>query len=285
VFRFRSLRVSNTLSLDGDRAVVIIAGGEIALDAEIDAAICGAEGRDAGPGGFDGGNRRTTALGEGGGSGTLTNAQGGGGGGHGATGGLGGAGGLGGPAFDIANLGGGGGGGGGGGAGNSGFGAGGGASIQLVSNTVITVAAAGGINAGGCGGDAGTGANDAGGGGGAGGTILLEAPSITIAGALAVNGGSGGTHNASGAPATRDRMPAPGAIAPVVADGNGGAGGAANILAGGDASGGTFGAGGGAVGRMRFQTRTGTATVDNLFLSPALDDDPTSTTQGPASIE
>jgi hypothetical protein len=130
------------------------------------------------------------------------------------------------------------------------------------------------------------GGRQGGGGGGAGGTILLEAPSITIAGKLAVNGGGGGTRLAYGAHATLDRMPAPGGTAPTTANGNGGIGGTGDMPAGGLPMGGTFGAGGGAVGRMRFHTRAGAVTVEaGAVLSPALDDNQTTTTQGPARVQ
>jgi hypothetical protein len=293
VFRVKSLRVMGTIRLKGSRPIAIAAQGMILIEGVMDGRgdpICASAGQVAGPGGFNGGDVKLSATGLGGGAGTVAADSGGGGGGHGSTGGAAGgaAGAAGGPVFgapEIAELVGGGGGGGGGSGGKSGTGGGGGAAIQLASSTSITIAA-GGINAGGCGGDLGEGGNDGGGGGGAGGTILLEAPSISIAGALAVNGGGGGTHLVAGAHATLDRTAAPGAIASTASDGNGGAGGAGGMLAGGTGMGGTFGGGGGAVGRMRFHTRTGAVLLQaGAVLSPALDDQPTTTTQARARIQ
>ena len=43
--------------------------------------------------------------------------------------------------------------------------------------------------------------------------------------------------------------------------------------------------GGGAVGRIRFNTRSGLSTVDNNMLSPSLLDDSTTCTAGTASSE
>lgn len=293
VFRLKSLRITGTVLLAGRRAIAIVAQEAITLEGLVDGRgdpICANAGKDAGPGGFDGGNAKSNAAGPGGGAGTSAGDSGGGGGGHGGTGGTGGGtGGAGGLAFGRAELSMlvGGGGGGGGGSGNaSGTGGGGGAALQLASGTSITIAATGDINAGGCGGDQGDGGSDGGGGGGAGGTILLEAPRIVIAGRLAVNGGGGGTRLGFGGHATLGRTPAPGGIAPTTANGNGGPGGAGATLAGGMPVGGTFGAGGGAVGRMRFHTREGTVTVEaGAVLSPALDDSPTTTTQAPARVE
>jgi len=295
VFRVNSLRIAGPIKLRGSRAIAIVASGAILVDDLIDGRgdpLCTLNGRTAGPGGFTGGDKEQTAPGSGGGTGSVVDDNGGGGGGHCAVGGPGSvAAGIvsaGGPAFGTAailQLVGGGGGGGGGGAANAGLGAGGGPALQLVSNTTIAISAMGGINAGGCGGDEGTGGSDAGGGGGAGGTILLEAPTITIAGKLAVNGGGGGTHNGIGVPGTLDRVPAAGGTPSNVIEGQGGIGGAGGTLAGGSATG-TFGGGGGSIGRMRFHTRSGSATVEvGAMLSPAITDSPTCTTESPATAE
>lgn len=292
VFRVKSLQITGPVSLAGNRPIVIISDGAITINAVIDGRgdpICGSAGQNAGPGGRDGGAPRTTAQGPGGGEGTTSSASGGGGGGHGAAGGNGGSGANGGPMFGtaaITMLQGGGGGGGGGSGNNSGTGGGGGAAIQLVSNTGITISASGGINAGGCGGDEGTGGNDGGGGGGAGGMILLEAPTISIGGALAVNGGGGGTHDGFGAHATLDRMPAAGGNGPAITDTSGGSGGAGATLAGQAPLLGTFGGGGGAVGRMRFHTRAGSVNLlGSSVLSPSLTDAPTTTTEARATVQ
>lgn len=290
VFRFKSLRIVGTVTLRGARAAALVADGAIVVDGVLDgrgAPACDTA-RLARPGGHDGALAKLTAGGNGGGGGTASGDSGGGGGGHGAAGGAGGVagvtGGTAGLAFGdpLAGLEGGGGGGGGGQGMNSGVGGGGGAAIQLVTNTSIAIAAAGGINAGGCGGGAGTGGNDGGGGGGAGGLILLEAPAITIAGRLAVNGGGGGTHDFTGAHATLDDVPAAGGMA---VEGNGGVGGAGAVFGG--LPGGTFGGGGGAVGRMHLRTRTGTVTLQGSpVLSPPLGTPqaPTPTTQATATV-
>jgi hypothetical protein len=298
VFRVKSLAITGVTYLRGHRAIAIVADGAVDVGAVIDARG-GCMGTDAGPGGFAGGGKGSNGLGAGGGAGSDGQSQGGGGGGYGGRGGDGGngpdmtnpiAGGA--PQGDRAITllvgGAGGGGGGDGGGPQTGPGGGGGGAIQIVSNAQITIASGGGINAGGCGGRSGGGGNDGGGGGGAGGTILLEAPTIHVVGGLAVNGGGGGGGAAgnqmSGANGTLSRNPAPGAIGMTI----GGIGGAANMLDGtaGGTTGGKGGGGGGAVGRIRLDTRSGTATIDPAaLLSPALDDQPTTCTQSTATLQ
>lgn len=284
VFRFSKLELSGTVRLKGDRPIVLVASGDVLIHGVVDGRgdpVCGAEGRTPGPGGGIGGDKESTAPGPGGGAGTANNNEGGGGGGHGGPGGAGGAAAAGGAAFGtptIDVLAGGGGGGGGGGAANAGFGGGGGAAIQIVAGTQIEIDSGGGINAGGCGGDEGGGGGDGGGGGGAGGTILLEAPAINILGALAVNGGGGGTHGDRGKDGTLSRMPAAGGTPTTATEGSGGAGAAGSVTAGNPAQGGTWGAGGGAIGRIRLNTRTGTAAINaSAVLSPAIGDATTAT--------
>ena len=287
VFRFRSLHVVGVVALGGTRPIAFVANGEVVIDAVIDARGAPAcLGRSGGPGGAAGGLKNDPGGGPGGGEGMSNNNEGGGGGGHGGDGGDGGGESDGGDRFGddrISVLRGGGGGGGGGGGNNAGQGGGGGGALQIVSNARVTIAATGGINAGGCGGDSGDGGNDGGGGGGAGGAILLEAPVVTIGGILAVNGGGGGARTAAaiGANATLDRIPAPGGTG----TGTGGAG-----AAGGERDGspgtGITGGGGGGIGRMRFHTRTGMASVAGAAtLSPALTDPESRCTQGPATVE
>jgi hypothetical protein len=298
MFRFKSLMLVGTVYLRGHRAVALVADGAVDVGAIVDAhgSCAGSAG---GPGGFNGGTDGSTGLGDGGGSGSDGQSQGGGGGGYGGRGGDGGNGNdsnspiLGGSASGSDAIlvlvgGAGGGGAGAGGGGQNGIGGGGGGALQIVSNMRITIANDGGVNAGGCGGRSGGGGNDGGGGGGAGGTILLEAPTVQILGALAVNGGGGGGGAAGnqlpGGNGSLDRNPALGAAGNAV----GGIGGAANMLDGmaGGTTGGKGGGGGGGVGRIRFNTRGGSASIDAAaVLSPALDDQPTTCTQGSATLQ
>jgi hypothetical protein len=286
IFRFKSLHVTGPLALAGTSPIALVADGAIRVDAIIDARgvpIC--MGQQAGPGGIDGAPKGASAPAQTGGGSLGPNHLGGGGGGRGGTGGSGGTA-SGGAAFGddrIATLIGGGGGGGASG-GNGAGGGGGGGAIQIVSNTSITITSSGGINAGGCGGGAaGTGGNDGGGGGGAGGAILLEAPIVSHDGVLAVNGGGGGAEGAAGSNATLDRSPAAGAPS---ADGSGGAGAAGMLLDGSPGLPGLtkIGAGGGGIGRIRFHTRSGSASVTGTS-SPTFTDIPTRCTQGPAMVQ
>ena len=303
VFRFGDLVIQGNLSFTGTGPVALVSTGSITVTAAIDG-IGNCVGATGGPGGSPGGIGHTSAAGSGGGEAGTDDTLGASGGGYGAVGGSGGdAGGElavpGGPAFGdptIAILA--GGGGGGGGNGGNPFGGGGGGAIQLVANQTLTITAPASINAGGCGGTSGTAVTDTGGGGGAGGSILLEAHDITVNGWLAVNGGGGGgnyydnppctTSTARGANGALSRTPATG-VGGCAA--NGGAGGAANLAAGAGLDGPYMGVGdyaaggGGAVGRIRFNTRSGSAAVDNTQLSPALDDNPTTCTAGSANTQ
>jgi len=277
VFRFKSLTISGTVVLTGDQPIALVADGPIVVDALLDArGACGAgAGRTGGPGGGRGGGIGQNGTGLGAGAGKSGNAEGGGGGGHGTAGGAGNSNQAGGAAFGnpaIMTLSGGGGGGG----GENSTGGGGGGGLQLVSNTSITISATGGINAGGCGGGGGPGgSNDAGGGGGAGGTIVFEAPSVTILGVLAANGGSGGDENSDGEA---------GLLSRTRATASGGDGGAGTTPGGGP--GGTDEGGGGGIGRIRVNTRSGTASVMGAaVMSPAFDDSPTTATQGVATVQ
>jgi hypothetical protein len=263
VFRVKSLQITGGVTLAGRHPIAIVAGGAISVGATIDATgTC--SGTSGGPGGYAGGAANSAAIGSGGGS--VTAGNGGGGGGHGGTGGVGTAKNgtaptVGGAAFgDDTMLVGGGGGGGGGGA-SAGTGGGGGGALELVSNTAITIASGGTINAGGCGAPQ---TGSFGGGGGAGGTIMLEAPVVTVDGALAVNGGGGAAGgnggSGSGANGRSDRTPAPGGIGPGGFTSQNGGSGAAGAMADGYANGQIStqgGGGGGAIGRIRITTRTG----------------------------
>ena len=308
VFRVKSLTIDAPVRLAGTRAIAIVADGPIVVSALIDAKGACTFDDDAtlpGPGGFAGGKTATeSGLGPGGG-GVGSGKAGGGGGGHGGIGGAGGSiplgasgaagGGMYGmPTIDM--LVGGSGGGATDGAGGHARGGGGGGAIQLVSNTRITFASGGAIDAGGCGGDSGKGGGeDGGGGGGAGGAILLEAPVIEGTGKLAVNGGGGGAGDDSDVAQTRptgfgeagrlDRAAAAGAVGSATGAG-GGAGAAAAIYDGmvGAPSGLHAGGGGGAVGRIRFHTRLGTVTMTGE-MSPGLGDAASTCTAGSARVE
>jgi len=150
-------------------------------------------------------------------------------------------------------------------------GAGGGA-LQLTAGTSVTVAQSGYISAPGGGGSYGGLGTQEAGGGGSGGAILIEAPTVTIAGVLAANGGGGGQGNgdagqngkASADPAVGGR----GAFSGASSGGNGGAGATADGTDGMFTTGNPAGGGGGGVGRIRLNTRTGQAVVTGT-LSPA----------------
>ena len=308
VFRFAGLTIAGRLKFHSPAsqafypAVVLVSTQDITVDGAIDAQG-GCSGGEGGPGGGVGATANHNANGSGGGATDpgANRALGGGGGGFGAAGGSGGngnnspaspAGGT--PFGDqlIAVLYGGGGGGGGAGTDGNAWGGGGGGAIQLVANGKLTIINTGSINAGGCGGvSSQSSSTSSGAGGGAGGAILLEAHDIAIAGQLAVNGGGGGAANSgtggdhgsnaglgrgSAAGSTNDNGGAPG-----------GNGGYALSLGGGNGSSdnGWGGGAGGGVGRMRFNTFSGSADVDNTMLSPALIDNPTTCTQGSATVQ
>lgn len=168
-------------------------------------------------------------------------------------------------------------GGGGGGAGDDSSGAvggGGGGAVQITSLQSISVvspspADTADIWAPGAGGKAPSTANAGGGGGGAGGAILLEAPTVTVTnGRLTVAGGGGAGGRTTGANADgtygrHDGVPAAGGAG----DGFGGAGGAGatNSAMAANGTGGNMldgtGAGGGGLGKIRVNTRSGTWTV------------------------
>ena len=275
VFRFKLLAIGG-LKLQGAAPIQLLSDGPITVDGTLDATgSCGIGSPElAGAGGGNGGltSGSTGALIGGG----IGGPGGGGGGGWGGVGGATGAGALGGISTDdptVITLR--GGAGGGAGVGSTTFqGGGGGGAIQLISNTSITIATAGNINAGGCGGRKGTAADDEGGGGGAGGTIVLEAPVVTArvgprdrgqrwwvvpSGRAGAVGGNAGTNG-----------------------GTGGVGGSTIIDGGAGGAGTLAGGGGGAVGRIRINTRSGTAVIE--VMSPAFDDPTTTATQGIAAL-
>jgi hypothetical protein len=289
VFRFKLLAIGG-LKLQGTVPIQLISDGPITVDGTLDATgSCGIGSPElAGAGGGNGGlTSGTTGALIGGG---IGGPGGGGGAGWGGVGGATGAGAPGGissgePTVLVLR----GGAGGGAGVGSTTFqGGGGGGAIQLVSNTSITIAAAGNINAGGCGGRKGTAADDEGGGGGAGGTIVLEAPVVTLASGrvIAVNGGGGGGGGAGatdGGAGQLSRNAAVGGNAGTTG-GSGGAGAAGAVIDGAAGGAGTLaGGGGGAIGRIRINTRSGTATIEGV-MSPAFDDPNTTATQGIATL-
>jgi hypothetical protein len=146
-----------------------------------------------------------------------------------------------------------------------GGGAGGGA-IQLVAGKAITIATTGTLHAGGGGG--GGGGNN-GCGGGSGGALLIEAPSVTIEGLLAVNGGGGNVY--TGGPAGQDGQPSvTAAMGGSATAGQGSAGTQIDGQDGSSSSGSnnSSGGGGGGAGRIRINTKTGSATLKGT-LSPA----------------
>ncbi len=292
ILRMNSLTVNAEVNVTGSKALAIVAAQKVTINAAIDLKDCtGALGRrTAGAGGFAGGVRGGTpgtGEGTGGGQAATANAKGAGGGGHGGIGGSGG----------VAGAAGGGesgnpeimlliGGSGGGGArgGGGGVGGGGGGAIQFVSSSEVEITATGSIDAGGCGGAKGDdGANDGGGGGGSGGAILVDAPTVTINGQVAVNGGGGGgsDNGGDGGDGTLGRIGGAGGTvggAAGAAGGAGGGGGPSTAVNGGQGAGATLGSGGGgAVGRIRFTTRSGNVSADQTLLSPNFDDNTTCT--------
>jgi hypothetical protein len=315
LFRFGALtltgKVHFTQTQTGNPPVVLLSVTTMDIEGAIDGEG-GCNGGGGGPGGFQAGGGHQSAAGSGGGSGggATDFAQGGGGGGNGGSGANGGdndsttstppAGGA---AFgddNVTQLVGGGGGGGGGNDGDA-FGGGGGGGIQLIANDKLTIGSNASINAGGCGGTSGsaTGAPNpgGGGGGGAGGTILIEASQIEIAGALTVGGGGGGAGDVTtgnhdhGANGSNADIGAPGSQMSLV-EANGGEGAFVSTLsfpAGTGASSGMFGGGGGGgIGRMRFNTYGGSATIDlSAVLDPPVSSNllPTTCTEGSAATQ
>lgn len=243
-----------TLSITGERPLVIIASGTIRIEGILDAA---ADKTLPGSGGFAGSGTITSgnpALGPG--AATLATGAGGGGGYLTRGGGQDGDTSMAGPAVALSTpmplFG-----------GSGGYvnstgnttsgagGAGGGAVYLLAQEAIIIGVAAGdpaqsGIHVGGGGGDPSGGSSSRGAGGGSGGTIVLDAPQVTVHGTLAANGGSGSINRfTDGRNANFSAVPAAG-----ITDGanTGGDGGAGDTPAGDGA--GTHGSGGGSAGRI-----------------------------------
>jgi hypothetical protein len=138
------------------------------------------------------------------------------------------------------------------------------------------------VNAGGCGG---TGAafGETGSGGGSGGAILLQSPitSVKANGVLAANGGAGSTGSSAGR-GEHGKLSKSFAIGPAATGGYGkGGNGAPGIMGtpeqmlagdpGGPATGNKGGAGGGGVGRIRVENRSGSMAVDPAgIVSPVI---------------
>lgn len=299
VFRFNKLTIDGAnVLVKGPNALALVSITDISIGATLDLqGACMAS--DAGPGGGAGGAANQDGSGSGhgskGGDVPLNPGKcvGGGGGANGGDGGRGG---------NLLNFDNGGNrfgndtitalaGGGGGGGGNNGGGAGGGGggAVQLVANDRVTIT--GGIQAGGCGGKKGA---ECGGGAGGGGTILIEAPVIAFNNSkLAVNGGggAGGNDGNSGEAASLSNQRANGGSGGqggTNKGGNGGDGGDDGQLGG--ASGSVndrSGAGGGGVGRMRFNTLSGgVVLMGGYMFSPSISTTGTTTTvtKGTATV-
>ncbi len=301
VLRVHDFTVATPLDVAGEYPLVVIATGEVRIDAIVKAGVDSLGG--PGPGGFYGGQGPGKggdgAGGTGSGGGAANANSGGGGGGHGVLGGVGGdssnaatVGGLAGTMYpasmnDVRLVGGAGGG--------SGIpneaacsapgGAGGGA-LQISALGPIVLGPAGGVDVGGGGGSGGCqngGVLGSGAGGGAGGFILLESRSLRIEGFVSANGGGGGGGATSG------KSGQAGAVGPRAADvaaggtsgvagsfvgGVGGAavpgadggvdGGAANVPPGAGSVGAANGegaGGGGAYGRIVLRARSAGITI------------------------
>lgn len=293
IFKFAKLTLgAGRIKVVGQNPIALVSLSTITMGADIDLqGDCMS--RNAGPGGSDGGTALGDGYGMGGGGfglGTDSNCYGGGGGGFGGRGGAG--------SIVVDNRGDrygtdpltallGGSGGGGGGGGQGGDGGGGGGAIQMIAQRRITIT--GGINVGGCGGKTGGGC---GGGGGAGGAILLEAPVIDFIGSkLAANGGGGGGagNGTAGERASLSNQAANGGAGGNGSSGRGGTGGddgSANGFTGEPKN--RAGGGGGAVGRMRFNTLSGTiVTSGTVLFSPAVSTAQavTTVTKGKAAVQ
>lgn len=282
VFRVNKLTIAANVSGAGPNALAIASLTAIEISSAINMQGSCAD-REPGPGGSRGGDHEQPGVGAGAGAKGIDKdgiRTGGGGGGHGGAGGGGGTdGAAGGAVFgdpEITMLIGGSGGGGGrnaGGGNQGGFGGGGGGAVQLTANGAVTITA-GSINAGGCGGKGGK-EGAGGGGGGAGGAILIEGLTIALAGSqIAANGGGGGgggeaagvgdrdsgTDGQNASTAATAATGGPGGGNGARKGGRGGDGGRAGIVDGaiGLTAADSGGGGGGGVGRIRFNTRSGT---------------------------
>ena len=204
VFVFRSVEIWGGVSVQGSRALAVVACEDFVLGGKI---MAGASGRLAGPGGFAGGTPGANGQGYENGAGSTGQSSGnpnhiytgGGGGAFAGSGGQGGDGpnevngGAGGSANggeDLVPLVGGSGGGGGATSGGGPGGAGGGA-LQLVAGQGFFLNTGALVLVGGGAGQKPVNQARGGGGGGAGGAILIEAHHVELLGGLFANGGSG----------------------------------------------------------------------------------------------
>jgi hypothetical protein len=274
VFVGRNVRVdaNNELQIQGGKPLILVALGTMTIGGRITAINAITKYGGEGGGASEPSGSRVMGLGGGGGNPSAADAAGAGGASFCGIGGKGGddtspaiTGGAGGTAYgtpELVPL----------KAGSSGgkngnhSGAGGGG-VQLVAGTSIEVQAGAYITM------AGRGGGWFGNGAGSGGAILMESETITIAGTLAANGGGGGGGSSAGGENGADGTPnataAPGGVAGA-GGGLGGAGSAGDDIAGaaGQTVAGQAGGGGGGAGRIRLNTKSGTATVSGV-ISPS----------------
>lgn len=292
VLSVRDFTAAADVKIHGGRAFLLIATGEVKLDAVMHAEAVlrvpgpggqftgmgvGGDGKSNGPADSGGGGAGHGVVGAAGGdSMATTNNQGGAGGGvytpelAGGSGGGNGAGLT--PSFPAQPC-----------PANQGWSAGGagGGVVQISAKLNLDISETGGINVGGGGGRGGCGESaSSGGGGGSGGTIWLESPTMRIVGRLAANGGGGGSGGRNsvtqddgndGQGGRLDLMPAAGGPRPPGSGGGaGGAGGVLNVDAAPGQKETNGGGGGGAVGRIRLRTRAvSPTTAPGTVLSPA----------------
>lgn len=262
-----SIASGTTVIVEGQRPLVLLAPGNVQINGTINAIVDDIYAAQGNAGGFSSPKgEQVKGQGPGGGSGTSTEAGGGGFCGKGGKGGSasGAPGGVSYGSEDLVPLIGGSSGGNGA---TGGVGGAGGGAVQIIAGGKLTLAATGIVHVGGGGG----GWN--GGGGGSGGAILLEANEVVIAGTLAANGGAGGEGDGvagdSGLNASPDAVPAPSGSGSASTDDDGGQGSAADVVNGGN--GGTeSGGGGGGAGRIRINSKSGDAKISGV-LSPSAD--------------
>ncbi len=271
ILTFQALTITDTgsLTITGDRPVILAVFGDATIDGSVDAS---ASGGTAGPGGD---TVCTVGDGSPGGNSNSDNdgAGGGGGGGFGTSGASGGSaqtgsGGGGGSSEGNASLvplrGGCSGGQGGRGAGSNAPGGGGGGAVQISASATLFIGSTGVISAGGGGGQVGGDAADGGAGGGSGGGILIEGGSVDLASGawITANGAgggggegeysSGGSHSGSdGDPTTTGCSDGGACVGTQCGDGGDGEGVSCSSQNGGAGDDGGGGGGGGGLGRVR----------------------------------
>ncbi len=266
VFSFSSLDLGEeaTLNVTGERAIVLVVGGEVRIAGAVSVS---ANHFKPGAGGFG------SQLGSGAGFTDISGNAGGGGGGFGGVGGASGNNNAGGAVYGQTSLvplqG-----GSGGGNSQASLGGAGGGALQISAAASLIVTGSGHIAATGGGGSGGVSAAiiGAGGGGGSGGAILLESPDMSINGFVSANGGGGGagadgaSNGGDGGDGGFDRIGA-GGLGPT-GGGFGGPGSDKEGVAGvGGAGNDSDGGGGGGAGRIRFNTPS---TITDIGVSPNL---------------